>query len=80
MRWGNTLVALDDGNSVGSVSRLLYLDPVTVLVWPQDFWQTGLSLEDPVECPQCEGKLTRNRETEFRASLRESPPRDATEV
>ena len=41
--------ALDDRNSVGLVSRLLYLDPDTVRCWLREFRRTGLSSLDPAE-------------------------------
>ncbi len=65
----NALVALDDGNSVGLVCRILHLDPDTVRGWLRGFGGTGLASVDPAAYPEREGKLTRDQET----SLREHP-------
>ena len=80
VRRANALVALDDGNGVGLVCRILHLDPDTVRGWLRGFRRTGLASVDPAAYPEREGKLTRDREASLRATLRESPPRDTNEV
>ena len=80
VRRANALVALDDGNGVGLVCRILHLDPDTVRGWLREFRRTGLASVDPAAYPEREGKLTRAREASLRETLRESPPRDTNEV
>ena len=80
VRRANALVALDDGNGVGLVCRILHLDPDTVRGWLREFRGTGLASVDPAAYPEREGKLTRGQEASLREALRDSPPRDANEV
>ncbi len=80
VRRANALVALDDGNSVRLVCRILHLDPDTVRGWLREFRRTGLASLDPAAYPEREGKLTRGQEASLRAMFRDSPPRDTNEV
>ena len=56
VRRANALVALDDGNSVRLVCRILHLDPDTVRGWLREFRRTGLASLDPAAYPEREGQ------------------------